>query len=153
MYRCKFRVLAWRHSNVRTLRANRFRLRLLVDLAQVVDAYLGVNPGRIEPGVSEQLLDAAQVRAVFHHVCGAAVPEQVVDALRARVLRRVSGRVFQNLGRRHRPSRRRGPADIRPNRNARLTLSANGRRPSIQSYQIRFTDWIRLPRHCPKPSS
>lgn len=56
-------------------------MRLFVDLAQVVDADLGVNLGRVEPGVSEQLLDAAQVRAVFHHVRGAAVPQQVAGAL------------------------------------------------------------------------
>ena len=55
------------------------------------DRHLGVNLGRVEPGVAEQLLDQADVRPVLQHVRGAAVPEQMTTAALA------------DVGRLHRP--------------------------------------------------
>ncbi len=45
---------------------------LVVDLAQVMDTDLGINLGRVQPAVSEHLLDAPQVGPVLHHVCSCA---------------------------------------------------------------------------------
>jgi hypothetical protein len=47
-----------------------------VDFAQGSDRDFGVNLRGVEPCVSEQLLDQADVRAVLQHVRGAAVAEQ-----------------------------------------------------------------------------
>ena len=44
---------------------------------QLTDGHLGVYLGCLEPGVAEHLLDEADVGAVFQHVRGAGVPEEV----------------------------------------------------------------------------
>ena len=48
-----------------------------VDFPQLNDADFGVNLRGVEPGVSEHLLNEADVRAVLKHVRGAGVAEQV----------------------------------------------------------------------------
>ena len=40
---------------------------IVVDLAQMVDAYFSVNLGCVQPGVPERLLDAPQVGPILHH--------------------------------------------------------------------------------------
>ena len=44
-----------------------------VNFPQLKDADFGVDLGGVEPGVSKQLLDVADVRSVFEHVRGARV--------------------------------------------------------------------------------
>ena len=44
---------------------------------QLTDGHLGVYLGCLEPGVAEHLLDEADVGAVFEHVRGAGVPEEM----------------------------------------------------------------------------
>jgi hypothetical protein len=48
-----------------------------VDGLEFLDADVGVDGGGFELGVSEELLDVADVRAAFEHVRGAGVAEQV----------------------------------------------------------------------------
>jgi len=52
-----------------------------VDLLELADGYLRVDLGRREVGVSEQLLDEADVRAVLVHEGGAGVAEEVAGAV------------------------------------------------------------------------
>jgi hypothetical protein len=56
-----------------------------VDFQQLLDTDLGVNLGRLQFLVAEQLLDKADVRAALEHVSGAGVAEQVATALTADV--------------------------------------------------------------------
>ena len=59
------------------------RVRSEVQLSTPPIGYVGVELRRREVGVSEHLLDAAQIRAAFEQVCRERVPEQVrVHALR-----------------------------------------------------------------------
>ena len=51
-----------------------------MNLLKLFDADLGVNRGRVEFFVSEQLLDEPDVRPVLQHVCGAGVPQDVAAA-------------------------------------------------------------------------
>jgi len=44
-----------------------------VNVAQLADVHLGINLGRFEAAVTEQLLDISDVRAVFQHVGRATV--------------------------------------------------------------------------------
>ena len=52
-----------------------FGVSLVVNLHQAVDADMGVFLGGGERGVTEQLLDGAQVGAPFQHVGGEGMPE------------------------------------------------------------------------------
>ena len=58
----------------------RRRVRPGVDFAKRSDRHFRVNLRGVEPRVSKQLLDQADVRAVLQHVRGAAVAEQVATA-------------------------------------------------------------------------
>ena len=51
-----------------------------VDFAKLHDGHVGIDLGGVEPGVTEQLLDEADVGAVFKHVGGAGVAHQVAGA-------------------------------------------------------------------------
>ena len=51
------------------------RMRSGVDFAKLPDGDFGIDLRRVEPGVSEHLLDEADVGAVFEHMCGTAVPK------------------------------------------------------------------------------
>ncbi len=48
-----------------------------MDGLEFLDAYVGVDGGGFELGVSEELLDVADVRAAIEHVRGAGVAEKV----------------------------------------------------------------------------
>ena len=66
-----------------SVRATRVWMRSVVQLPTPPIGYVGVELRRREVGVSEHLLDAAQIRAAFEQVCRERVPEQVrVHALR-----------------------------------------------------------------------
>jgi len=69
-----------------------------VDFLQLADGDFGVNGGRLQLLVSEQLLDVADVRAAFEHVRGAGVPQQVATAFQARHLHPVGGHAAENVG-------------------------------------------------------
>jgi len=51
-----------------------------VDFLQLADGDFGVNGGRLQLLVAEQLLDETDVRAVLQHVRGATVPQRVATA-------------------------------------------------------------------------
>lgn len=65
-----------------------------VDFLQLADAHFGVNGGRLQLLVSEQLLDVTDVRPAFEHVRGARVPHQMAR-------RNASGHLFDPA--RHHP--------------------------------------------------
>jgi hypothetical protein len=54
-----------------------------VDFLELPDADLGLNLGRGEAGVAEQLLDIADIRPVLEHERGAGVAEEVAASLLA----------------------------------------------------------------------
>ena len=56
-----------------------------VDGFQLLDADLGVNFGRAQFGVSQELLDEPDVGSAFEHQRGASVAEQVATATLADV--------------------------------------------------------------------
>jgi hypothetical protein len=56
---------------------SRMRMRARMDFAKLHDGYIGVDLRGVEPGVSEQLLDEADVGPVFEHVGGAGVAQQM----------------------------------------------------------------------------
>lgn len=64
-----------------------------MDFLQLADGDFGVNRGRLQLLVSEQLLDVADVRAAFEHVRGARVAQQMAR-------RNASGHLF-NPARHH----------------------------------------------------
>ena len=51
-----------------------------MDLLQLLDRDLGVNLGGREFGMVKELLDKADIRAAFKHLCGASVAKQVAGA-------------------------------------------------------------------------
>ena len=51
-----------------------------MDFLQLFDADLGVNGGGIQFGVAEKLLNDADVRPIFQHVRGAAMPKNMATA-------------------------------------------------------------------------
>lgn len=61
------------------------RMGALVDRLQLADGDMGVNLGGFEFGVSQHLLDEADVDAVFQHQRGTGVAEQVATAALAQV--------------------------------------------------------------------
>ena len=61
------------------------RMAPAVDGLEFLDADVGVNGGGFELGVSEELLDVADVRAAFEHVGGAGMAEQMRAAVAADV--------------------------------------------------------------------
>ena len=56
-----------------------------MDFAELDDGDVGVDLRGVEPGVSEKLLDVADVRAVLQHVGGARVAQHVAGAFPADV--------------------------------------------------------------------
>jgi len=65
--------------------------------AELFDGHRRVNLGRIQFGMTEELLDVADVGPAFEHVGGAGVPEEVAGtgALHARAVERVTHNVAQ----------------------------------------------------------
>ena len=54
---------------------------LAVDASELLNADLGVDAGRVQAGVTEQLLDVADVGSTFEHVGGAGVTKQVTGSI------------------------------------------------------------------------
>ena len=48
-----------------------------VDFLKLLDRDFGVDGRRFEFGMTEQLLDVADVRSAFEHVCGAGVTQHM----------------------------------------------------------------------------
>ena len=51
-----------------------------VDFLQLSDTYFSINLCDLQFFVTKQLLDEADIRAAFKHMCGTGMPEQVTTA-------------------------------------------------------------------------
>ncbi len=90
LHRCRRLAAAGRRS--RPVAASGARVRLLVGPAQPVGGDVGVELGRRQRGVAEQLLHRAQVGAALEQVGGGGVPQPVRPEVgRARARRRSGG--------------------------------------------------------------
>ena len=78
-----------------------------MNLLQLLDRDLGVNLGRAQLGMTQQLLDEPDVGPAFEHQRGAGVPEQVARAPVA-TGQSFSGYIRHSASRAARPTREKG---------------------------------------------
>ena len=69
-----------------------------VDFLQLADGDFGVDGGRLQLLVSEQLLDVADVRPAFEHVRGAGVTQQMAASFQARGFHPIGRHAAHHVG-------------------------------------------------------